>query len=477
LRVSTFGNLVLVFCIVAAFSSIMFTSISWVLVTIAVASVFLYARLRFIHELDHTSLEIERTLLDKMVFAEEPMSVKVQITNRNPTPVFGVIEDLIPDGAEVTSGSNRVTTALKPRTIESFTYTMKLARRGPNEFRGLRIERTDPFGLFEEEQVFAEGFSVNAHAKKGSFDTARKIAGREHFEYAGVSRAPAAVLREQEFNGIRDYVPGDRARDIYWKGLAKTQRLMTKTYTKEGSLRTTIFLDCTRSMRLANGGISKLDHAVELSMQLSSVLISSYHPTGLSMFDEMNIISRTAPALGRHQFQTIVRALRNAPPSIRSAGEGAQIPAAQTAEIPAAIKTADRQREGDPFLIAVAKIMSGGRELGLEGIVKELIAKCRNQQQLFVVISDLGSSRNAVLNAAKLAQRSKNRVLVIHTYDDWYMKTGSPLDAFKLEQMYVNLAGFMRLEAALRRAGASYIRVGPADTASRIVRSIRRGLV
>ena len=125
----------------------------------------------------------------------------------------------------------------------------------------------------------------------------------------------------------------------------------------------------------------------------------------------------------------------------------------------------------------VSRIRGGGKEPGLEGTVKDLISKGRNQQQLFVVISDLGSSRNAILTSAKLAQRSKNRMLVIHTYDDWYMKTGSPLDASKLEQMYGSLTAIMRMEAGLRRAGASYMRVGPADTASRIVRSIRRGLV
>ncbi len=474
MRVSTFGSLVLVFCIAAAFGGVMFSNVSWVFVTVAVASVFVYARLRFIYELDHTSLEVQRTVLEKMVFAGEPVSVKVQVINRNPAPIYGVVEDLVPEDAEIASGSNKVTTVLAPKTIESFTYSLKLARRGPNQFRGLKIERTDPFGLFEEEQVFGEESFVNAHAKKESFDTARKMAGREHFEYSGVSRAPAAILREQEFDGIRDYVPGDRARDIYWKGLAKNGRLMTKTYTKEGSLRTTIFLDCTRSMRLANGGVSKLDHAVALSMQLSSVLISSYHPTGLSIFDEMNIISETSPALGRHQFQTIVRVLRNTPPSIRASGESAQSPTTASA---VTMTTSIKTREGGGFLKAVSKIRGGGRESGLEGTVKGLIAKGRNQQQLFVVISDLGSSRNAVLTSAKLAQRSKNRMLVIHTYDDWYMKTTEALDAAKLEQMYGNLSGTMRLESGIRKAGASYMRVGPADTASRIVRSIRRGLV
>ncbi len=472
MRVSVFGNLVLVFCIASAFASIIFTNISWVIVTVSVSSVFLYARMRFVYELDNTSLEVERTVLDKMVFAGEPTAVKVQITNRNPTSIFGTVEDLLPEDAQIAAGSNRVTTVLRPRTIETFTYSLKLPRRGPNQFKGLKILRADPFGLFEEDQVFGEGSSVNAHTKKKSFDTARRIAGREHFEYSGVSRAPAAILREQEFDGIRDYAPGDRARDIYWKGYSKTQTLMTKTYTKEGSLRTTIFLDCARSMRLADGGVSKLDHAVELSMQLSSVLISSYHPTGIAMFDEMSIISKTSPALGRNQFQAIVRALRQAPPAIRAAGESAPMSAAP---VPSGARI-QSGRDAGGFVSTVAKVR-GGKDLGLEGTVRSLIAAGRNQQQLFVVISDLGSSRNAVLNVAKLAQRSKNRMLVIHTYDDWYTTTEHALDAQKLEQMYVNMSGFMKVEAGFRSAGASYMRVGPADTASRIVRSIRRGLV
>jgi hypothetical protein len=45
-----------------------------------------------------------------------------------------------------------------------------------------------------------------------------------------------------------------------------------------------------------------------------------------------------------------------------------------------------------------------------------------------------------------------------------------------VERMYENLSGYMKVEASLKGAGASYLRVGPADTASRIVRNIRRGL-
>jgi hypothetical protein len=124
----------------------------------------------------------------------------------------------------------------------------------------------------------------------------------------------------------------------------------------------------------------------------------------------------------------------------------------------------------------VGSIRGKNRDMGVDSAIRRLITHSMGQQQLFVVVTDLGSSRNAILTAAKLCQRSKNRLLVIHTHDDWYSRSDEVLDATRVERLYENLGGYMRLEASLKGTGASYLRVGPADSASRIVRSIRRGL-
>jgi hypothetical protein len=43
------------------------------------------------------------------------------------------------------------------------------------------------------------------------------------------------------------------------------------------------------------------------------------------------------------------------------------------------------------------------------------------------------------------------------------------------ERLYGDLSDSLKIEATFRGMGVSYIRIGPADTASRIVRAIRRG--
>jgi hypothetical protein len=113
--------------------------------------------------------------------------------------------------------------------------------------------------------------------------------------------------------------------------------------------------------------------------------------------------------------------------------------------------------------------------VGLEGAVNEALAKAVGQELLFIVISDLISSRDAVLTSAKICRSAGSRMLVIHTYDGWYKKGEDVLDMPLMERLYADLGDSLKIEAALRGLGSMYIRIGPADTTARIVRAIRRG--
>ncbi|OGS43208.1 MAG: hypothetical protein A3K76_05675 [Euryarchaeota archaeon RBG_13_57_23] len=478
MRVTPLGNFILIFCVSTAFASILFLNLSWAIVTLATAGLFIFARSKFAGEIESTNLDVERTILDQMVFAQEPVAVKVNVVNKDVNPVYGAIEDVLPEGAELVSGSNRMAAILKPRTLVTFSYTVKLRRRGEHKIGSMKIERSDPLGLFAEEQLVGKTTSINAHTKKDSFDAARRIGLREHFEFAGVSRMPAIVLRMQEFDSIRDYVPGDKARDILWKAYPKYGKLLTKTYIKEGSLQTFILMDCGRSMRISGRGASKIDHAVDLSMQLSNVLIGNYHPTGIAIFDEVAMIDKSDPALGKHQFENIVKILRKAPESIRPAPGREEVPEtpARVSSPPSLTRAISPENNGD-FLAAVASIKrQKSKTISVDGIIKTAVAKRKGQERLFIVISDLVSCRDGVIAGARICQRTGNRMLVIHTYDGWYQRDTPPGSVEEAEGMYQQMVDSRRVEAALRSLDASYIRIGPADTAPRIVRSVRRGM-
>jgi uncharacterized protein (DUF58 family) len=354
------------------------------------------------------------------------------------------------------------------------------AKRGVRSFGGLRVLRTDHFGLFEHEELVASSSSLNVHTKRQSLDVARRTAGSEHLEYAGFAKSPAVILREFEFDGLRDYDFGDRARDIHWKSFPRLGRLMTKVYRREGALQTMVLVDCSSSMRLSHGSVPKLDHAVDLAIQISNVLLSNMHPSGIALFDEIQVLDERLPALGRHQFERIVTALRKAPGAIESGpSEQISVKNAETEEVPRQLPNG--QQAGKEFIGAVESIMkrSGSgkpSKLGLEGEIARVSATKRSQQKLFVILTDLTSCREAVLAAAKLCKRTNNKMLVINTYNDWYKGTDGSDDLTRYEGMYESLNGSMSIEKVLRRQGVSFLRIGPADTAPRIVRTIRRGL-
>jgi uncharacterized protein (DUF58 family) len=297
-------------------------------------------------------------------------------------------------------------------------------------------------------------------------------------EYAGFARSPAIILREFEFDGLKDYEFGDRARDIHWKSLPRLGRMMTKVYRREGALQTMVLVDCSSSMRLSHGPVAKIDHAVDLAIQISNVLLSNLHPSGVALFDEVGVLEETVPALGRHQFERIITALRSAPGAI----DAGSSPGTVSKTGPSNRIGNNHDERGKEFISAVESMMKGrlsgkGTRLGLEGEIARVAATKRSQQKLFVVMTDLASSRDAVLAGAKLCKRTNNRMLVINTHTDWYISDHGGEDLARYERMYETLDESMTIEKVLRRQGVSFLRIGPADTAPRIVRTIRRGLV
>jgi uncharacterized protein (DUF58 family) len=481
LRSTSLGTAILSFTIVFAFAGILFSNLSWTVVSVTFASVYVYAYLRFVSELKRTDLHIERKVLEDVSFAQEPTSVAVEILNKDPITVRGTFEDILPQNCEISAGSNKSTRALPPRSILRLSYSVIPSKRGPLVIPGMKIARDGSLGLFDEEQIIEHPTVINVHTEKGSFDTARKMAGREHLEFSGMGKNPAVVLREFEFDGIREYVPGDRARDILWKLLPKVNKLMTKTYRKEGSLQTMVFVDCSRSMRLKRSRVAKIDHAVDLSMQISNVLLSSFYPAGVALFDEISILSKASPSLGRHQFEMIVKVLRETPSSLEeSKAASARAEETEPRKVFDPGVTSLRARdEGKEFLSALDRITTKGARpelgIGLEGGIKEIIARNRGREQLYIIISDLVSTRDAVIAGAKLCKTTGNKMLVIHTYDDWYRNAEGMPDMPEVERLYGGLSDSLRIEATFRGLGVSYIRIGPADTATKIVRAIRRG--
>ena len=483
MRSSLLGTVLLTFAVSFAFAGVLYSNLSWIVVTVGILWMFVYSNMRFADDIRRTDLDIDRTVLDDVIMTDEPVGIKVSILNRGNSAIRGTFEDMLPKDCVISAGNNKTETVLPPRSILTMNYTMIPRKRGSHDITGLRIGREDALGLYVEDQVISEATDLTAQTSKASFQTARKMVGREHLEFSGIVRSPAIVLRELEFDGIREYVPGDRSRDILWKVLPKFGELMTKVYKKEGVLQTVIFVDSGRSMRLKSHSVSKIDHALDLAIQISNVLLSSLHPAGVAVFDEVKVLEKVNPALGRSQFDKIANVLRSVPGSFKVKEPETKAPKTL---VPKPHQTAGDSRnnsreEASKFLETVEGLSrtkrGRGLGLGLDGAINEVVATSKGREQLFIVITDFLSSREAVIAGARICKRTGNRMLVIHTYDDWYRKQGDLAQDEEIERLYGNVSQSLKEEGLMKALGASYIRIGPADTASGIVRATRRGKV
>jgi uncharacterized protein (DUF58 family) len=92
-----------------------------------------------------------------------------------------------------------------------------------------------------------------------------------------------------EFADHRAYVPGDDLRHIDWRVYAKADRLFIKEYEVETNLRTHILLDASASMRYpehaGNGRMNKWTYAATLAASLAYLLVHQQDGAGLLLFD------------------------------------------------------------------------------------------------------------------------------------------------------------------------------------------------
>lgn len=465
-----------------AIAGVLFQSMPFVLLCCAFSTALVYARSKFVGEIRNTDMRVTRVTSDELPFAGQPLSVNVKILNAGPTSVKCVLEDEIPEDCEIAAGMNSYSGIVHSRSETTISYTVVPRKRKTYVFPGVKVEMEDEYGLFLHGSVIESKTVLSVHTSKESLDRARKLAGREHLEYSGLSRSIAMVMYDLEFDNIREYIPGDRSRDIHWKLLSKLDDLYTKVYVREGVIKTIIFLDCSSSMRMVGSGLSKIDHSVDLSMQISKVLLSSFHATGVCLLDELSVISQVPPLVGRRQFDRIVESLRKVPSTIPFEAPEKPITPQETTQPLSQPKGEPENGDsagGGEFLSAVRSLGRGtatrSSGIGFDGVVRNLLTGSVGKKHMMIVITDMISSRDAILAGARFCGRKGSKMLVLHLCGDWYRKRDEPLDTPEVERLYEDLMGHVEIEAKLRRSGASYLRVGPADTTVGIVRSMRLG--
>ncbi len=129
--------------------------------------------------------------------------------------------------------------------------------------------------------------------------------------YSGKQRAERRskkVGSGLEFADHRDYSPGDDFRYLDWQVFARMERMLIRLHEEEEDLQIYILLDCSRSMSLSLGDISKFDHAAKIAAALAYVGLANLDRVAIVPFGE-KLEQRMPPTRGKNQIFKVFRFL------------------------------------------------------------------------------------------------------------------------------------------------------------------------
>jgi uncharacterized protein (DUF58 family) len=213
------------------------------------------------------ALTVRRHTSDR-VFENDPMTIRLEVTNRGRFPRFLLdLKEVLPEFVETDSDCDFVVPALWPGERVEISYTARPRKRGVYQWTTLQVSASDPFGIFQHyvpieasgaATVYPRYVHLTGQAARSGLD-ARGLASGER------ARGAESGL---DFYGIRDYRPGDELRRIHWPATAHHNRLTVIEFDRGASENIAVVLDTKQGTEFGSGLDTSLETAVRAAASL-----------------------------------------------------------------------------------------------------------------------------------------------------------------------------------------------------------------
>jgi uncharacterized protein (DUF58 family) len=231
-------------------------------------------------------------------------TIGLEVTSQAGSPVIVSVLDEAPLAFEAKPASLRaLVTRARPGRGE---YRVTPRERGDAPFGDLNLRWTGPFGLAMRQKRVPAAATGKVYPRYADYSR-YLLEARVHLRREGAQRRRVAQ-RADEFESLRDYVPGDDTRRLDWKATARARRLIVRNYEEERSKDLMILVDAGRMMAPTADGLSKLDHAINAALMVASVAAERKDRVGLLVFAGEPILF-LPPAHGKDQVQRFLDAL------------------------------------------------------------------------------------------------------------------------------------------------------------------------
>ncbi len=262
--------------------------------TVAVAAVAMAVVLR---RQRPSAIAIARQLSPPRVPAGEPARVDLEIINRAPyrTPVLRLHDSV--------SGTRGVHLSLAPLDADGGqvhgAYRLPTTRRGVLELGPIQIDDVDALGLARRSHRVDTRVRLIVHPPIEPLPPIRVPAGDDPL--VGEELTQSLGLSEEEFDGLRDYIPGDELRKIHWPSSARHGDLQVRQFRPPRHGRLSVVIDT----RPPSDSSLAIDHTASVAGSIAAAVLAGGDATRIETTD-----GRSTPLLtGSSQLDSILEFL------------------------------------------------------------------------------------------------------------------------------------------------------------------------
>jgi uncharacterized protein (DUF58 family) len=206
---------------------------------------------------------------DTRVRLGETAAVELIITNPSRKTLRAAVRDAWPPSAGATPRHTSVTIPGHGRT--TLTTHLKPTRRGDRTAAGVTVRSHGPLGLAARQGKRTAPWTVRALPPFRS----RRHLPEKLARLRELDGMHPSLVRGQgsEFDSLRGYVPGDDVRSIDWRGTARHQDVLVRTWRPERDRRILVVLDTGRTAAGRLSGPAGVGDAPRLDSSMDAVLL------------------------------------------------------------------------------------------------------------------------------------------------------------------------------------------------------------
>ena len=222
-----------------------------------------------------------RRILPEKLSNSDQNPITIQLQNRYNFKVFIEIIDELPIQFQKRDFLKKI--EIPARSKSKFEYSVRPVNRGEYQFGKLNLYVSTSLKLVKKRRVFDEDQSVKVYPSFIQMKQYDFLAIDNKLRQFGLKRI-RRIGHTQEFEQIKEYVPGDDTRSINWKATAKHANLMVNQFQDEKAQPVYSLIDTGRVMKMPFNGLSLLDYSINSCLAFSNVALKKKDKVGMLSF-------------------------------------------------------------------------------------------------------------------------------------------------------------------------------------------------